>query len=357
MTTPVYQDILAQMAQLYTEQAGHSPDNASDIGIRLKVLASLLAELWQQLAEQQRQAFPESATGEFLDKHCAQRSLNRKQPLQATGVLRFSRQTPAGYDIIIPAGCVCQPAGEDTLRVETTCEALLPAGEVFIECPARTLEGGRRGNLVAGSINVLLSPPPGITGVTNPAAFTGGEDGESDEQLRSRLLQSFLHIPTGANCAYYWCEAMGFEGIASAAVLPLLRGPGTLDIVVSGAGYNPPPELLARLNEHFATVREVGVDTLVLPAQELPCGLELAIAPAEGVPFARLAPLVVQAVAGYAATLGVGQPLLRAALGRTLYDLPGLYNYEILQPEGDIHPLSGQVVRPGEAVVTEMAVV
>ena len=70
----------------------------------------------------------------------------------------------------------------------------------------------------------MVTPVQGITGVTNPAAFAGGEDEEGDEELRRRLLESYRSISNGTNRAYYLKEALAFEGVASAAVLTGRRG-------------------------------------------------------------------------------------------------------------------------------------
>ena len=41
-----YDEILQAMTEEFTGLAGFSPDGASDIGIRMKVLAAQLYELW-----------------------------------------------------------------------------------------------------------------------------------------------------------------------------------------------------------------------------------------------------------------------------------------------------------------------
>ena len=45
--------------------------------------------------------------------------------------------------------------------------------------------------------------PIGVVQCTNPAAFSGGCDAESDEALRGRVLASYQRLPNGANAAYY----------------------------------------------------------------------------------------------------------------------------------------------------------
>ncbi len=352
-----YQDILASMQESYRSLTGHHPDDASDIGIRLKVLAAQLELLTGQLAETAKQTNPLTATGEHLDRHAQMRGLARKPAVAAQGVLRFSRGQSAGQPLLLPAGLICQPAGDETLRVQTTHDVTLPADALWVDCPAQVVEPGSGGNLAAEVVTVMVTPAQGMTAVTNPAPFEGGQDAESDSLLRQRLLQSYRNISNGVNRAYYLGQALAFEGIASAAVLPLRRGTGTVDVVVSGAGHPPAAPLLERMQQHFDCVREVGVDVLLLPAAELPLDLELTIAPEEGADFEAVCNLCRQTVAELFDSLAVGQPLLLAVLGRRLMETPGVYNYAITAPTADLHLLGDQILRLGSPTFARMAVV
>ena len=51
------QDFLQKMQQRYEELTGIPADEASDIGIRLRILAEQLELLYQQLEEEKNQAF------------------------------------------------------------------------------------------------------------------------------------------------------------------------------------------------------------------------------------------------------------------------------------------------------------
>ena len=84
-----YETILAEMAQRYRELSGHAPEDASDIGIRLKVLAAQVWELWQRCDWMWRQLLPDTATGDYLEYHAATRGLSRKPAVRAVGTLTF----------------------------------------------------------------------------------------------------------------------------------------------------------------------------------------------------------------------------------------------------------------------------
>lgn len=52
---------------------------------------------------------------------------------------------------------------------------------------------------------VLTRAPGRRFGVLNPRAFTGGSGAESDDDLRARVLDSFIRLPNGANAAFMSC--------------------------------------------------------------------------------------------------------------------------------------------------------
>lgn len=119
------------------------------------------------------------------------------------------------------------------VRFETTKKAVLLKGETYVDVPASAVEAGVSGNAIAGAIHLMSVYPVGITQCTNPEAFSGGSDEESDEKLRERVLASYKRLPNGANAAFYEQEAMSFPNVAAAKAVGRARGIGTVDVYVS----------------------------------------------------------------------------------------------------------------------------
>ena len=184
-----YEEIRARMAAEYAAQAGFAPDDASDAGIRIRVLAGEIYTALCMLETVRAASFPQTASGEALELHALERGLTRKPAVRAEGVLTFSRETPLSYDAEIPKGTVCA-ASAGAAEFETTAPAVLAAGTLEVSAPARSVAGGKAFNAAAGAVDTLVTPPAGIEGVTNGAAFSGGADAESDDALRTRLLKS-----------------------------------------------------------------------------------------------------------------------------------------------------------------------
>ena len=164
-----YDQLLERMLSYYKNQTKCTPDKASDVMIRMQVLAAQLDECCQRAEEASRQAFPGTATGEWLERHAAMRGLARKPGAKATGVVSFRRstppgcgcRTPPGYDIHIPAGTVVQSAGAEPLRFVTVRDCVLAGALTSVIATVEAAEPGSRYNLKTGSITVMVTPPPG----------------------------------------------------------------------------------------------------------------------------------------------------------------------------------------------------
>ena len=237
------------------------PDGAGEMAVRMYALAVQVYGLYQEAEWTRRQCFPQTATGEELDKHAFLRGLTRNEAVRAAGTLRFSVGTAAQTDLPIPQGTVCMTAGLVTF--ETTREAVLPAGKLSVDVPAQAVLPGSGGNTPAGTIRTMAVAPTGVAACTNPAAFTGGRETEEDEELRARILASYQRLPNGTNAAYYEQEATALEGVAAANVLPKNRGLGTVDIYIAADGGLPSQELLEEVQDALA--RSLVDCVLVLP--------------------------------------------------------------------------------------------
>lgn len=135
-----------------------------------------------------------TATGANLDALVLDRLPEGRLPgQQSRGELKFYRSTPAPTAYIIPLGQkVTAPSAVGYVQFETLEEATLAAGETEVTVPAQAIYTGIEGNIPSYSATSIISPPSGISYVTNPLEFTGGEDIEEDGALRDRYIYSIL---------------------------------------------------------------------------------------------------------------------------------------------------------------------
>ncbi|HAN43836.1 MAG TPA: hypothetical protein DCP97_00450 [Ruminococcaceae bacterium] len=351
-----YETILKAMNDKYKSLTGFEPDDASDIGIRLRVLAGELANAYAQLNEFKAQIFPHTATGEYLDMHAKCRGLERKSAVAASGCVRFYRSTPSAENITIPAGIICSTSGENALRFETTQQAVLYAGSLYADAPARAVEAGAKSNVAANTVNIMITPAQGVSSVSNILPFCGGSDEESDQTLRNRLIQSYSNISNGTNSAFYLKEALSFDFVSSAYVLPRERGLGTVDIIVSKNGALLDSGELKQIQDRMNELKEISVDVLVRNAEPISASIEIELAAQNGYSFASVAAECKNAAESFINSLGVGKPLLLAMLYKQLMCCGGVYNCRIISPAEDLRINSTQILTAGNIAFKQMAV-
>ncbi len=255
-----YDEILAGMYEKYEERMGTSPDDASDIGIRMKVLAGEIYDAQTNAEWIKTQMFPQTAVGEYLDMHAQQRGLTRKSGTKAYGDVTFYVSEVVSYDIEIPQGTVCAAMGTEAVRFATVEDVTLRAGNQGATCDVQAVTEGADGNVAVGEITVLVTPIAGISSIKNEFMLTGGSDEETDEELRARLIESFINVPNGTNKAYYIQSAMQVEGVSAVGVVPRERGPGTVNVYIMTSTGTVSDDLISEVQEYLDSLREINVD-------------------------------------------------------------------------------------------------
>jgi len=127
---------------------------------------------------------------EYLDEYVKIVGINRFDGARATGTVDI--ETQSGNTTIEEGTLVSTTPNEDgqTLTFETTEVVETAANQTTAtDVPIRATEVGDEYNIPANTIVRFPDPPVGVRGVTNPAAPTGGEDKESNEDLRERAKQ------------------------------------------------------------------------------------------------------------------------------------------------------------------------
>ena len=343
----IYQELLAS----FGERTGLEPREGCDLSARMYALAAQVCALYIQADWVVRQAFPQTAEGEYLDAHARLRGLERKKPVAAQGTVRFTAGEAAETPRSIPKGTVCMTAG--LVRFETTEEGVLAAGGLTADVPARALEAGSAGNVSAGAVVSMAVAPMGIAACSNPQPFAGGADGEEDGELRERVLDTFKRLPNGANAAFYEREALSFDQVAAAAVISRPRGVGSVDIVPATLAGAPNAALLEQLQNYFEERREIAVDLVVRAPQTVMVNIGVQVEPEEGRNTEEVLDRVETAIREWFTGKLLGQDILRARLGHLIYSCDGVANYAITTPAADVPVEKDQLPILGALTVEE----
>ena len=345
-------EIYREMAETFEAETGTALRGDGDMAVRLYAVAAQIYGLYVQAEWVDRQCFPQTAAGEFLDMHAQLRGLTRRAATAAQGVIRFSAAAAAPTDLSIPEGTVCLTAG--AVRFETTQAAVLAAGEMAVDVPAQAVEPGAEGNAAAGAIRAMAVAPVGVSACTNPAGFTGGTDEEDDEALRLRVLETYQRMPNGANAAFYQQGAMSFPQVAAATVIPRPRGVGSVDVVIATAAGTPDQSLLAEVEDYFEARREIAVDVQVKAPEVESITVTARIRPAAGRDGAAVRQAAEEAVQSWFDGRLLGRDVLRAKLGDLIFSVDGVENYVLDAPAADVTVDSGTLPRLASVTVTEL---
>ncbi|MGN0478869.1 MAG: baseplate J/gp47 family protein [Hominenteromicrobium sp.] len=342
-----FEEIYARMAQTYASLAGFEPDDASDAGIRLRVLAGEIYTALCALETVRDAAFPQTAAGEALDLHAGERGLARKPAVRAKGTLTFSRGTPLTYDVEIPCGTVCAASGA-AAEFETTEAAVLAAGELSVTAAAQAVTGGRAFNAAVHAVDTLVTPPAGIESVRNDTAFSGGSDEESDDALRRRLLASYSVLPNGANSETYRRAALQIPGVEHVNVVPRANGIGTVAVYLYGDRAAVTEETVTAVQTVLDALREINVDVTVAAAEPVSKRVTMYIVPKDGCGFSDVKAICEEAVRAYFDTLSVGDPFVAAAVVGAIMQTGAVKNCSLPASVTDYAAAADEIVVPGE---------
>ena len=345
------EEIYQELAAEFREKTGLSAAGSGDLAARFYAVAAQLYGLYIQADWTRRQCFPQTAEGEELDKHGWLRGVTRQPAVKAEGVIRFCTEGSRVTAVSIPVGTVCMTAGG--LRFITVEEGTIPAGETEVDVAAMAAEAGLSGNTAANTILFLAVPPVGVTACANPVGFTGGQDEESDEELRSRILATYQRLANGANSAFYHQTAMSFDGVEAVTVIPRSRGVGTVDVVVASREGMPEETRLKRLRTHFNSVREIAVDVDVLAPTEQIVNVAVTRTAKDGADYQQVKGQVESALTGWFTGQRLGCPVLRAELTALIFGVDGVANCIVTAPAADMDMTGSELPVLGTLTITE----
>ena len=346
----IYQEMLAA----YAKRRGGQLETDCDLAVRLWSAAAQVEALEAQAEWVLGQSFPQTATGIYLDRHAALRGMSRQAASRAEGMLTFTVATAQTGAVTVPEGTVCMTEG--AVRFRTTEAAVISAGESSAAAAAEAVETGSDGNVGAGAISVLTACPVAVTAVTNSAAFTGGRGEETDEDLRTRLLDSYQRLPNGANAAWYEQTACRHAGVAAAKAIGKARGVGTVDVYVSVPTGVPSAALLEELQAVFQKNREIAVDVQVKAPTVQTVDVAMSLETAAGADFAKVKTEAEAVIADFFGGKLLGRPVKLAELYSRVFALAGVENCHITSPAADVEGGETVLPMPGTVSVTAEAV-
>ena len=247
-------------------------------GISYQIVA--LQDLWDL----------ETATGEDLDRRAADANpaeIIRQGAMPAAGTVKFGRSDTSA-SVTIPAGTQVALVGGDPVYA-TNVAITISAGVATSASVATTaVVAGLAGNCTAGDSSIptgiaeIVVNVAGVDTVINDTSFTGGLDGETDQQLRERVRAYLRSLPRGTPDALKFAvlgvSVTGFGRIVVAEVEELpTPNYGQVNVWVDDG------------NGTTEVIEAVGTETVISPA----IGGETRLSLDFGAVYSPVAPVVV----------------------------------------------------------------
>lgn len=227
-----YNEILDKMVQAYFDKSGQKLNENS---FEYKVIEAAASELYSLSCYGDfilKQAFVQSAGGEYLDRHGYMRMCERKTGRKASGVLTFSVSEAQDDDIVIEENTICSKLSNPLISYKTLNSATISAGQTSVDVSVEALETGDKYNALPNEVAVLVNAPAKVERVANNNEIKGGTDDESDSAFRKRIIENFKLPLNGYNVKSIESIVKNQEEYDDCVVLPSENG-GNITVVVA----------------------------------------------------------------------------------------------------------------------------
>lgn len=303
-----YDEILKNMEETFYRESGKYVKDYSDISLRFRAVASEIYAAYANADYVLKQAFVQTAQGEYLDRHAALRGITRKKEAKATGTLVFFMEEPLDRDVEIPANTVCSIKGRPLIQYATNEKTVIPAGSLSAGSLATALSTGDAFNVSAGTVNVMVNPPEHVSFVTNINHFIGGYDDETDSALRERILASYGNLSNAVNRKSAEELIMTVEDIIDAA-LALDEENGRLNVCLRTKNNKIMPEVMNAVKDILGFAKVCSVNLFFQLAEQAEFSVIAAVKVKNGADEQLLKDKVTQTITNFCEGARIGKQL------------------------------------------------
>lgn len=230
-----YQNLLQTM--LAQVPATYDKRDTAPIPTALGPAAWVLEGFYLTLNQVQQQAFVQTAVGEALDLLSVLGSITRNQASSAVMLGVFNAQVPIGSRFSTINGA-------DSINFTATATATVDdpqEGSYYYQMTAET--PGTIGNEYTGPI-LPITVITGLTSAQLTDILVPGDNSETDDAFRARLITALTDRPFGGNISSYRENILAIDGVGAVQVYPTWNGGGTVACSILGSDYLPASEQL-----------------------------------------------------------------------------------------------------------------
>lgn len=257
--------------------------------------AYVLAGFYLSLNQVQQQAFVQTASGQSLDYLGVLAGLTRYPASPAVRLGVFNTAVPMGARF-------STVNGENSINFSVTAaESEANQYQLTAETP------GTVGNEYTGPI-LPITNVPGLTSAQITDILVPGDDEETDDAFRQRIISALNNRPFGGNIADYQQNIMAIDGVGAVQVYPTWNGGGTVKCSILGADYAPASSELVQ-NVQTAIdpptsgqgmgLAPIGAQVTIVAPTELTVNVSSTLTLAPGYSIEQVQPLVEASIEAY----------------------------------------------------------
>ena len=229
-TQDTYQNLRQEMLDRVPDT--YDKRDTAPIPTSISPAAYALAGFYLSLDQVQRAAFVQTAVGDGLDMLAVIGGLTRYPASAAVRLGIFNTAVPIGarFSTI---------NGTNSINFAVTAAATVSEPEegfTYYQLTAET--PGTIGNEYTGPI-LPITTIPGLTSAQITDILVPGDDTETDDAFRERLIEALNNRPFGGNIADYRQNVLAIDGVGGVQVYPTWNGGGTVKLSVLGADFLP----------------------------------------------------------------------------------------------------------------------
>lgn len=298
LSQQTYQNILTQM--LDQVPATFDKRDTSPIPTALGPAAYALEGFYISLNQVQLAAYIQTATGQALDYLAVIAGLTR---YPASAAVRLGL-----FDMAVPIGSRYSTInGADSINFQATAATTGETeGDYYFQLTAET--PGSIGNEYTGPI-LPITAIPGLNSAQITDILVPGDDEESDEDFRARIIEALNDRPFGGNIASYRTYIMAIDGVGAVQVYPTWNGGGTVKCSVLGADLLPASPTLVENVQNAVDpppnqglglgTAPIGAQVIVVAPEELTVNVSATLQLASGYAIGQVQTPIQQAIENY----------------------------------------------------------
>lgn len=182
---PSFDELVAVQEERAKQLFGETIDtsNNSVIGKFIRLLCYDLDNAYQELEQCYFARFPNTASGQSLDRLATFVAISRNEATYAYHIIEFT----GNPDSVIEAGFLVATKNDVQFH---TLEDLTIGENGKVSGIVEANEAGTVGNVTVGSISVIVNPSANVSSIRHIATDELGEGVESDSALRDRFSQA-----------------------------------------------------------------------------------------------------------------------------------------------------------------------